>query len=79
MYCGERIQWTMRDGWVVAVDYEPMSAAQAEEVMARYTPFQPVSMTSNHAAELAEAILVTAGAPRARIDATRKALLGLED
>lgn len=78
MYCGERIEFTMRDGWVLAPggNYRPMSPEQAAEVIARYAPNQPFTIGARETAELAEAIQVLAGAPLAQIHSIREVFLG---
>jgi hypothetical protein len=53
-----------------------MSAAEAQNVVDRYVPGQPMSLGANHAAELIEAHLVLSGSSLARIHTMREALLG---
>lgn len=78
IYCDERIQWTARDGWVVAPagSYQPMTREQANEVVTRYEPGQYVSMGLPHTAELIEAYLVLGGASIASVHKMREQLLG---
>jgi hypothetical protein len=78
LYCGERIIWTDRDGWVAAPAgaYRPMSTDQAAAVIGRYPAGQSFSIGADNTAELVEAYLVLAGAPLSAIHKMREDLLG---